>query len=179
MPLKIGKRIKHKPLQTRHNFEKFDKALASCVAIWILALVVLTFIPSQRSEYSLGNAWSFSVIPEAQIIGGTYGPEMVDREWLTGNPLIIRVSNPLKVREKLRVQVQFGASPCGTFPHVAPEATLVKSISAEILTVETLLDMHSNSSKDFILNFIPSVCSIQTDSRNFIGAVFYPVVLRS
>ena len=179
MFVKVIRELKSVLLHKRLELTKFDRVLALCVVVGVIALTALAVNPWKSSEQLLGNAWRFSKVPQAQVIGGTYGPEVANMEWLSGEPLVVRVSNPLMSKAGVKLQLELGASPCGTVPEISPKIALVKSNTAGTWLAVTALEINPNSYKDFKLTIISTGCNITTDPRVFYGAVFRPLLIIS
>ena len=179
MFVKVIRELKSVLLHKRLELTPFDQVLALCVVVGIIALTALAVNPWKSSEQLLGNAWRFDKAVQVQIIGGTYGPEVPGFEWLTGAPLVVRVSNPLMRKINVIVQLKLGVSPCGTLPEFSPKIALVKSKTGETWLAVTALAIKPNSYKDFKLTIISSGCKIATDPRVFYGAVFRPLLIIS
>jgi hypothetical protein len=179
MFFKVIRKRKDLLVRKRLELKLFDQVLALCVVVWIIALAALVINPWKSSEQLLGNDWRFSNVPQAQIIGGLYGPEVPGFEWLTGAPLVVRVSNPLMRKINVIVQLKLGVSPCGTLPEFSPKIALVKSKTGEAWLPDTVLEINPNSYKDFMLTIISTGCKITTDPRIFYGAVFRPLLIIS
>ena len=179
MFIKVIREIKSVLLHKRLELTPFDQVLALSVGVGIIALTALAVNPWKSSEQLLGNAWRFSKVPQAQVIGGGYGPEVPGMDWLTGEPLVVRVSNPLMREVRVRLQLKLGISPCGTLPEFSPKIALVKSKTGEAWLPDTVLEINPNSYKDFMLTIISTGCKITTDPRIFYGAVFRPLLIIS
>ena len=178
MPFKMNRALKGGELRTTFKLTLFDQVLSFCVGIWLLVLAVLLINPFKGSEKLLGNAWSFSNDAEAQIIDGTYGPEIADMEWLTGRPLKIQISNPQMKTIKVSLRIKLGASPCGTFPTVSNGIVLAKPNQAGFLVYQRVLVINPKSFKVLELTFEVSECQVPNDPRNFIGSIFQPSLIK-
>jgi hypothetical protein len=170
----VSKKLKGVALRSNFELTPFDQMLSLCVGVLICFLGLLAINPLKSAEQLLGNAWSFSEDAQAQIVAGTYGPEIDDMEWLTGNPLKIQISNPQAKTIKVSLGIKFGASPCGTFPKVLSGIVLGMPNEAGVLVGQSVLEISPKSYKTLVVIFEASVCQIPTDPRNFTGSVFQP-----
>ena len=176
MPIKMKIRSIKSASKAGGGDIRFDRILCVFVCLCVCVFLMLGISLGNVQGNRLGNAWSFSEEPKTEILSGTSGHREREWEWLTGEPLEIKVVNPGKNFTKLSLYLKFGISPCGTFPSISPSLPFVESGDPKAVVGEIVLGLKAASYEIVKLTFDSKACKVKGDPRNLIGSLFQPVV---